>query len=57
MRNGMAMCRADGSSNVIYLGIRYQENKKYVQVAVVFVLVTVQTVKNVHHAKIINSLN
>ena len=27
MRNGMAMCRADGSSNVIYLGIRYQENK------------------------------
>jgi len=27
MRNGMALCRAYGSSNAVYLGVRYQENK------------------------------
>ena len=27
MRNGMALCRAYGSPDAFYLGIRYQENK------------------------------
>jgi len=27
MRNGMALRLAYGSSNAVYLGIRYQENK------------------------------